>query len=81
MEGCGGVYAGYHQPLGHRGQRGERVFHEALQLHASQVAHVVGRKKRAHIKYTRESGQQSTSHLDICMMFVMYWAGKINLFY
>ena len=33
-EGCGGVEAADHQPLGHRGQRG--VLCEALQVHATQ---------------------------------------------
>ena len=35
-EGCGGVEAADHQPLGHRGQRG--VLCETLQVHAIQDA-------------------------------------------
>ena len=35
-EGCGGVEAADHQPLGHRGQR--LVLSKALQVHATQEA-------------------------------------------
>ena len=56
-EGCGGVEAADHQPLGHRGQR--LVSCEAQQAHATQEADqslVVEEIEGAHIKNIRDLG-------------------------
>ena len=53
-EGCGGVEAADHQPLGHRGQR--LVLSEALHVHATQeaVQSLVVEENGAYIKNIRD---------------------------